>query len=74
MSTISAQLRNFKEHGDEQPLLFFAITPSHAESHGVSQNNTEDDLHKMEILCESGRRGHRRLVRTNYTILYHSVA
>jgi hypothetical protein len=51
MSTISAQLRNFKEHGDEQPLLFFVITPSHAESHAVSQNNTEDDLHKMEILC-----------------------
>jgi hypothetical protein len=50
MSTISAQLRNFKEHGMSS-LLFFAITPSHAESHGVNQNNTEDDLHKMEIMC-----------------------
>jgi hypothetical protein len=49
MSTISAQLRNFKEPGDEQPLLFFTIPPSHVKGHGVSQNNTEDGLHKMEI-------------------------
>ncbi len=50
MSTISAQLRNFKEPDrDEQSLLFFAIPPGHVKGQGVSQNNTEDGLHKMEI-------------------------
>ena len=50
MSTISAQLRNFKEPDrDEQSLLFFAIPPSHINDHGVSQNNTGDGLQKMEI-------------------------
>lgn len=53
MSTISAQLSNFKEPVDNQPLLFFAISPGHAKSHGVSQNNTEDGLHKMDILCRA---------------------
>ena len=50
MSTISAQLRNFKEPDrDEQSLLFFAIPPRHVKGHGVSQNDTGDGLHKMEI-------------------------
>jgi hypothetical protein len=44
---ISAQLRNFKEPGDEQPLLFFTILPSHVKGHGVSQSNTEDGLHML---------------------------
>ncbi|KAI0255728.1 TBC-domain-containing protein [Lactifluus subvellereus] len=50
MSTISAQLRNFKEPDrDEQSLLFFAIPPSHVKGVGVVQNNPEDDHYKMEI-------------------------
>jgi hypothetical protein len=50
MSTISAQLRNFKEPDrDEQSLLFFAIPPRHVKGHGVSQNDAGDGLHKMEI-------------------------
>jgi TBC1 domain family member 8/9 len=50
MSTISAQLRNFKEPDrDEQSLLFFAIPPRHVKSHGVSETNTGDDFHRMEI-------------------------
>ncbi len=50
MTTISAQLRNFKEPDrDEQSLLFFSIPPSHVKGSGVSQNNAEDDFHKMEI-------------------------
>jgi len=47
MSTISAQLRKFKEPGNEQPLLFFAVLPSHAK--GMASVNTGDGLHKMEI-------------------------
>lgn len=50
MSTISAQLRNFKEPDrDEQSLLFFAIPPRHVKVHGVSQNDAGDGLQKMEI-------------------------
>jgi hypothetical protein len=50
MSTISAQLRNFKEPDrDEQSLLFFAIPPVHVKDDGAGQNNPEDSLHKMEI-------------------------
>jgi TBC1 domain family member 8/9 len=52
MSTISTQLRNFKEPDrDEQSLLFFAIPPTHvkAKGIGVTQNNLEDGQHKMEI-------------------------
>jgi hypothetical protein len=50
MSTISAQLRNFKEPDrDEQSLLFFAIPPVHVKGHGANQDNSEDGLHKMEI-------------------------
>jgi TBC1 domain family member 8/9 len=50
MSTISAQLRNFKEPDrDEQSLLFFAIPPSHVNDFGVGQNNPGDGHHKMEI-------------------------
>jgi TBC1 domain family member 8/9 len=48
MSTISAQLRNFKEPDrDEQSLLFFAIP--HVRGDGAGQNNTGDGHHKMEI-------------------------
>lgn len=50
MSTISAQLRNFKEPDrDEQSLLFFAIPPSLVKGVGVGQNNVEDGHHRMEI-------------------------
>jgi hypothetical protein len=50
MSTISAQLRNFKEPDrDEQSLLFFAIPPRHVKGDGAGQNNPEDTFHKMEI-------------------------
>lgn len=50
MSTISAQLRNFKEPDrDEQSLLFFAIPPGHVKGVGGIQNNPEDDHYKMEI-------------------------
>jgi hypothetical protein len=48
MSTISAQLRSFKEPGND-PLLFFVIPPSHAKGHGVGQNNSDDGLNKLEI-------------------------
>lgn len=47
MSKISAQLRSFKEPGDD-PLLFFVIPPSHAKGRGVGQNNSDDGLHKLE--------------------------
>jgi len=50
MSTISAQLRNFKEPDrDEQSLLFFAIPPSHVKGVAAGQNNSQDGLHRMEI-------------------------
>jgi TBC1 domain family member 8/9 len=50
MSTISAQLRNFKEPDrDEQSLLFFAIPPVHVKDDGAGQNNPEDGPHRMEI-------------------------
>ncbi|KAH9992757.1 rab-GTPase-TBC domain-containing protein [Russula compacta] len=50
MSTISAQLRNFKEPDrDELSLLFFAIPPTHAKGVGTGPNNAEDSLHKMDI-------------------------
>ena len=52
MSTISTQLRNFKEPDrDEQSLLFFAIPPTHVKVKGIggTQNNHEDGQHKMEI-------------------------
>jgi TBC1 domain family member 8/9 len=50
MSTISAQLRNFRElDRDEQSLVFFAIPPSHVKVLGMIQNNPEDGHHKMEI-------------------------
>lgn len=50
MSTISAQLRNFKEPDrDEQSLLFFAIPPGHVKGVGGDQNNLDDGHHRMEI-------------------------
>ena len=50
MSTISAQLRNFKEPDrDEQSLLFFAIPPSLVKDVGSGQNSPEDGHHRMEI-------------------------
>ncbi|KAH9975804.1 rab-GTPase-TBC domain-containing protein [Lactifluus volemus] len=52
MSTISTQLRNFKEPDrDEQSLLFFAIPPTHAKvkGTGVTESNLEDGQQKMEI-------------------------
>lgn len=50
MSTISAQLRNFKEPDrDEQSLLFFAIPPSLVKDASIGQNNLEDGHHRMEI-------------------------
>lgn len=50
MSTISAQLRNFKEPDrDELSLLFFAIPPPHVKGVGTGPNNAEDSLHKMDI-------------------------
>ena len=50
MSTISAQLRNFKEPDrDELSLLFFAIPPSYVKADGTAPNNPEDGHHKMEI-------------------------
>jgi TBC1 domain family member 8/9 len=50
MSTISAQLRNFKEPDrDEQSLLFFAIPPRHVRGDGAAQNSPEDGLHRTEI-------------------------
>jgi TBC1 domain family member 8/9 len=50
MSTISAQLRNFKEPDrDEQSLLFFAIPSGHVNDFGVGQNYPEDGHYKMEI-------------------------
>jgi hypothetical protein len=50
MSTISAQLRNFKEPDrDEQSLLFFAIPSRQVKGDGASENNSGDGLHKMEI-------------------------
>jgi hypothetical protein len=50
MSTISAQLRNFKEPDrDEQSLLFFSIPPSHVKTPGAGQNSSEDGYHKIEI-------------------------
>lgn len=50
MSTISAQLRNFKEPDrDEQSLLFFSIPPRHVKGDGAGQNNPEDGFHKTEI-------------------------
>jgi hypothetical protein len=50
MSTISAQLRNFKEPDrDEQSLLFFAIPSRQVKGDGAGENNSGDGLHKMEI-------------------------
>jgi len=50
MSTISAQLRNFKDPDrDEQSLLFFAIPPSLLKGVSIGQNSVEDGHHKMEI-------------------------
>jgi hypothetical protein len=47
MSTISAQLRNFKEPDrDELSLLFFAIPPGHVKA---TPNSPEDGHHRMEI-------------------------
>ncbi|KAI0306008.1 TBC-domain-containing protein [Multifurca ochricompacta] len=51
MSTISAQLRNFKEPDrDEQTLLFFAIPPNRPKRvDATGQSIPEDGRHKMEI-------------------------
>ena len=50
MSTISAQLRNFREPDrDEQSLLFFAIPPGHVKVAGTTPNSPEDGQHRMEI-------------------------
>lgn len=50
MSTISAQLRNFKEPDrDEQSLLFFAIPPNLVKGVSIGQNNPEDGHYRMEI-------------------------
>jgi hypothetical protein len=50
MSTISAQLRNFKEPDrDEQSLLFFAVPPGYVKAVGTALNSPEDGHHRMEI-------------------------
>ncbi len=50
MSTISAQLRNFREPDrDEQSQLFFAIPPSHVKGVGASQNGAGDGHQNVEI-------------------------
>jgi TBC1 domain family member 8/9 len=50
MSTISAQLRNFKEPDrDEQSLLFFAIPPDHFKGAATALKSPGDGYHRMEI-------------------------
>ena len=72
MSTMSAQLRDFKEPGDEQPLLFYRDTRPVTLKAMVSVETTPK---MVSICCAEPGRGHTQKTRTSVLHnLDHSIA